>query len=97
MAFAHRGDGLCRIVNFGALSGFLLLHLSVIVHFFVRGRSRNWLRHLLMPLGGLVVIGYVLYEMDRSAKIMGGAWIAAGVVYFIVLTRVVRKPPTLTV
>ena len=97
MAFAQRADDLSRIVNFGALSGFLLLHLSVIVHFFVRGRSHNWLRHLLMPLGGLVVIGYVLYEMDRSAKIMGAAWIVAGIIYFIVLTRVVRKPPTLTV
>ena len=97
LAFAHRADDLSRIVNFGALSGFLLLHLSVIVHFFVRGRSRNWLRHLLMPMGGLVVIGYVLYEMDRSAKLMGGAWIAAGIIYFIVLTRVVRKPATLTV
>jgi amino acid transporter len=97
MVFASRADDLSRIVNFGALSGFLLLHLSVIMHFFVRGRSRNWLRHLLMPLGGLVVIGYVLYEMDNSAKIMGGAWIAAGIVYFIILTRLVRKPPTLTV
>ena len=97
MAFENRADDLSRIVNFGALSGFLLLHLSVIVHFFVRGRSRNWLRHLLMPLGGLVVIGYVLYEMDSSAKIMGGVWIAAGIVYFIILTRVARKPPTLAV
>ena len=97
MAFAQRVDDLSRIVNFGALSGFLLLHLSVIMHFFVRGRSRNWLRHLLMPLGGFVVIGYVLYEMDNNAKIMGGVWIAAGIVYFIVLTRLVRKPPTLTV
>ena len=97
MVFAQRADELSRIVNFGALSGFLLLHLSVIVHFFVRGRSRNWLRHLLMPLGGLLVIGYVLYEMDSSAKIMGAAWIAAGVIYFIILTRVVRKSATLTV
>ncbi len=93
LLFVSRADDLSRIVNFGALTGFLLLHLSVIVHYFVRGRSRNWPRHLLMPLGGLLVIGYVLYEMDRSAKLMGAAWIAAGAVYFVVLGRVGRSRP----
>jgi amino acid transporter len=83
--FAKHADELSRIVNFGALSSFLLLHLSVINHFFIRGRSGDWLRHLLMPLGGLVVIGYVLYEMDLSAKLMGAFWIAIGVGYFLVL------------
>jgi len=34
--FTKRVDDLTRIVNFGALTGFLLLHLSVINHFFIR-------------------------------------------------------------
>ena len=84
LLFVSRADDLSRIVNFGALTGFLLLHLAVIIHYVVRARSRDWLRHLLMPLGGLLVIGYVLYEMDRSAKLMGAAWIAAGAIYFVV-------------
>ena len=91
LLFVSRADDLSRIVNFGALSGFLLLHLAVIVHYAVRGRSRDWLRHLLMPAGGLLVIGYVLYEMDRSAKLMGAAWIVLGIVYFVMLRFLGRR------
>ena len=90
--FASRIDELSRIVNFGALTGFLLLHLAVINHYFLRRRSGKWLRHLLLPLGGLLVIAYVLYEMDNSAKIMGACWIAAGVLYFVVLSVFLKKP-----
>ena len=95
--FTKRVDDLSRIVNFGALTGFLLLHLSVINHYFIRERSGDWLRHLLFPLGGLLVIGYVLYQMDNAAKMMGACWIAAGIVYFVVLTFVLRKPAALEI
>ena len=89
---ATRLDDLTRIVNFGALSGFLLLHVAVIHHYMIRGRSRAWLKHLVMPLAGLAVIGYVLYEMDSAAKIMGTVWIALGLVYFAVHTMILKKP-----
>jgi amino acid transporter len=85
LLFAARIDDLTVIVNFGALSGFVLLHLSVINHFWVRQRSGRWLRHLLCPLLGLSIILFVLYEMDRSAKILGGCWVAIGVVYYSIL------------
>jgi amino acid transporter len=85
LLFAARIDDLTVIVNFGALSGFVLLHLSVINHFWVRQRSGRWLRHLLCPVLGLSIILFVLYEMDRSAKILGGCWIAIGVVYYSIL------------
>ena len=85
LLFAARVDDLAVIVNFGALSGFVLLHLSVINHYWVRERSGRWLRHLLCPLLGLSIILFVLYEMDRSAKILGGCWIAVGVVYYSIL------------
>jgi amino acid transporter len=97
VAFSARLDNLSRIVNFGALTGFLLLHLSVINHYFIRQRSGDWLRHLLFPLAGLTVIAYVLMQMDRSAKIMGVCWIACGIVYYFVLTVVLRKPVALDV
>jgi hypothetical protein len=72
-------------VNFGALTGFVLLHLSVINHYFVRQRSGDWLRHVLFPLAGLLIILYVLYEMDIAAKVIGTCWIAIGVLYYGVL------------
>src|SRR5260370_40553255 len=90
--FSARVDDLSRIVNFGALTSFLLLHLAVINHYLIRSRSGDWLRHAFVPLMGAVVIGFVLYEMDRSAKIMGACWIAAGIVYYSVLALVLKKP-----
>jgi amino acid transporter len=86
LLFADRLDDLSRVVNFGALTGFVLLHLSVINHYFYRRRSGDWLRHIVFPLTGLAIIVYVLYEMDRAAKILGACWIAIGIVYYLVLT-----------
>jgi len=92
--FAAHLDDLTRIVNFGALSGFLLLHVSVVNHYFRRQHSRDWLRHLICPIAGIVVIGYVLYEMDAKAKLLGACWLGIGVLYYVTLSRVTRKRPS---
>jgi hypothetical protein len=69
----------------------------VINHYFIRQRSGDWLRHLIFPLIGLSIIVYVLYEMDRAAKILGLAWIAMGVFYYLLLTLWIRKPAVLKI
>jgi len=61
------------------------------------GRSGDWLRHLIFPLIGLSIIVYVLYEMDRAAKILGLAWVAIGVFYYLLLTIWIRKPAVLKI
>src|SRR6202030_4193190 len=68
LLFSDRLEDLTRVVNFGALTGFVLLHASVIHHYFYRRRSGDWLRHVVYPLTGLAIIVYVLCEMDRAAK-----------------------------
>jgi amino acid transporter len=95
--FSDRIDDLTRVVNFGALTGFVLLHLSVINHYFLRARSGDWLRHVIFPLTGLAIIVYVLYEMDRSAKVLGACWIGIGVVYYVVMAVRSRRPVALEV
>ena len=89
--FSQRLDDLSRIVNFGALCGFLLLHISVVNHYLLRERSGDWVRHLLFPVAGFLVIAYVLYEMDSVAKILGACWLAIGALYYVVLTYVLKK------
>lgn len=89
--FSERLDDLSRIVNFGALCGFLLLHISVVNHYLLRERSGDWVRHLLFPVAGFLVIAYVLYEMDTVAKILGACWLALGALYYVVLTFVLKK------
>src|SRR6202521_769594 len=97
LLFAERIDDLARVVNFGALTGFVLLHLSVINHYFIRGRSGDWLRHLLCPLIGMLIIVYVLYEMDRTAKILGLGWMVIGAFYYLALTLWIKKPVALKI
>lgn len=82
--FDRRIDDLTRVVNFGALTSFALLHLAVVHHYFLRQRTGAWMRHLICPLAGFGVILYVLYGMDRTAKVLGGCWIAVGIAYYLV-------------
>ena len=82
--FERRIDDLTRVVNFGALSSFALLHLAAIHHYFIRERTGAWVRHVLCPLAGFAVILYVLYGMDHTAKILGSCWIAVGVACYLV-------------
>jgi amino acid transporter len=91
--FARRIDDLSRVVNFGALTSFALLHVAVAYHHWVRQRTGAWFRHLICPLAGLGVILYVLYGMNPAAKILGGAWIALGILYYLVLTLRARNRP----
>ena len=95
--FAARVDDLTQVVNFGALSGFVLLHLSVINHYLLRRRSGDWLRHFVFPLTGLGLILYVLYEMDRAAKVLGACWIGIGIVYYAALALRSKKRAALEI
>jgi amino acid transporter len=95
--FSQRVDDLTRVVNFGALTGFVLLHLSVINHYFHRERSGDWLRHVVFPVLGLGIIVYVLYEMDRAAKVLGAWWISIGVLYYLILAFRSKKPVALEI
>jgi amino acid transporter len=97
LLFSQRLEDLSKLVNFGALSGFMLLHLAVINHFVRRGRSRAWLAHLVAPALGLLIIGFVIVEMDRLALTLGAAWLALGIVYYLTLTRVLRRSVELAV
>ena len=72
-------------MNFGALTAFLMLHVTVIGYFFVKKRDGRWAAHLLSPLCGIAVIGYTWWSLDVPAKVLGLIWMAAGIVYYLVL------------
>ncbi|HYM18426.1 MAG TPA: APC family permease [Micropepsaceae bacterium] len=90
-ALANQLELLTSMVNFGALTGFLMLHASVIVHFVWRQRSRVWLRHLVAPLVGFTIVAYVLLNMAAPAKIAGLAWLAIGIAGLIGLKLTGRR------
>jgi amino acid transporter len=78
-------DELANIVNFGALCGFLLLHISVLVKFGIKGRSPQWFVHWAVPLLGIVVVLAVLQGMSALAMTVGLLWLAGGVIYGLAL------------
>ncbi len=81
----NRLDDLASIVNFGALSGFLFLHVSVLAYFVVKRRSTAWLRHWLVPICGIIVVLAVFSGMSALAARVGCAWLLVGLVYGLVL------------
>jgi amino acid transporter len=74
-------DELASIVNFGALSGFLFLHVSVLARFALRQGSRAWVRHWLVPICGIVVVLAVFSGMSALAVKVGTGWLAVGLAY----------------
>ncbi len=81
LGMENKLDELTSIVNFGALSGFLLLHVSVLAHFAVSLRSRAWLSHWLVPLCGIAVVLAVFSGMSALAVKVGLSWLAVGALY----------------
>ena len=71
---------LLKLVNFGALSSFVLLNLSVPFYFLPRTREKHWFRHLLFPLLGLAITGFVFSGFDRNTFIFGAAWLVVGAI-----------------
>jgi hypothetical protein len=92
---AARDDGitlLSSLVNFGAMTAFLALHVSVVVHYVVRGGSRDWLRHLIFPALGFAILTYVVINADVAAQTLGFVWLGIGVVILIALYASGRRP-----
>ena len=90
-----RDDGptlLTNLVNFGALSAFIALHLAVIYHYLVRRRSRNLWLHLVAPLIGVAILGYVLFNSQQLARGLGLIWLGIGAVVLIGLYVTGRRP-----
>lgn len=84
-------DNLSRLVNFGALMGFLVLHVAVINHYIIRQKSRNLLMHLVFPVIGFCIISFVIYEMDPEAKVLGLSWLAVGMVYYFIMRVLLKR------
>ncbi|MCO5972579.1 MULTISPECIES: APC family permease [Actinoallomurus] len=90
-----RGDGitlLSSLVNFGAMTAFLVLHVAVVVHYVVRSGSRDWWRHLIAPAIGFLILGYVVINAKVAAQKMGFVWLALGVVVLVGLLIARRRP-----
>ena len=92
---ASRSDGitlLSSLVNFGALTGFLVLHVAVVWHYVVRRKSRRYWSHLAAPTIGFLILAYVVVNAQVAAQKLGFVWLGVGVVLLIGLVAAGRRP-----
>ncbi|MEM1605916.1 MAG: amino acid permease [Fervidicoccaceae archaeon] len=75
---------LSSLVNFGALTTFLMMHIALIYRF-VKIEKKHI--YAVMPAIGFLVTGAVWYGLDIHAKELGLAWIAVGILYLAYITR----------
>jgi amino acid transporter len=90
-----RDDGislLVSLVNFGAMTAFLLLHVSVVVHYVGKNRSRDYWKHLAVPVIGFAILMYVVINAQVAAQTLGFIWLGIGIVLTVVLVAMGRRP-----
>jgi putrescine importer len=82
-------------INFGAFLGFTAVNVSVLAYFLRHRHEQklNPLIYVVCPVIGAVVDIFLLFALDSTANLMGGIWLAIGIVYLLVLTRGFRRPP----
>lgn len=90
LLFMDHSNILSEIVNCGALTAFLVIHVSVINYYLIKHHSHDYLRHLIVPIIGFLVILFVMIGLDPLAKEIGLAWLVIGAVYYGIL-RMSRK------
>ncbi|WP_067132522.1 APC family permease [Microtetraspora malaysiensis] len=93
LANNDKGIGqIASLINFGAMTAFLALHVSVVVHYVVRKRSRDWWRHLIAPAIGFLILLYVVINAKVAAQAVGLTWLAIGVLILIGFILMGRRP-----
>lgn len=81
-------------VNFGALTSFMILNLSVIVYFFFKKKERGlrgFFFHLLFPLIGFLVCAFVWSGFDKKTMIVGFSWMFIGAVVGFIKSKGYKK------
>ncbi|GAA2205477.1 APC family permease [Nonomuraea monospora] len=92
-----RDDGvtlLSTLINIGAMVAFIVLHVSVIVHYSLRSGSNKVWSHLVAPLIGAGILVFVVINANVLAQVLGLVWLGLGAVVLIILYALGR-PPTL--
>lgn len=93
-------DQAASMINFGAFIAFTFVNLSVIFVFFRFLKRRGpgaWLSFVALPAIGVVINVWLWLSLDSISMIIGGIWLAIGVVYLLVKTRGFQAPaPDLT-
>jgi len=94
-------DFITNLINFGALTAYLVIHLTVINYFVIRKKmtdAGSLFKYLILPIIGFIIIFYVWLSLDKDAKILGFTWLILGIIYGAIVSKGYKKvPPALKV
>lgn len=89
-AFAMSYQLGAELLNFGALIAFMGVNAAALVRYYVRAEEKS-LANLLPPALGFLICFFIWLNLGLTAKIAGGLWMAAGIVYGAIRTRGFRS------
>lgn len=88
---------LVRLVNFGALSSFILLNIAVFVFFFIKEKRRNSfgdiVKFLICPICGVSILVFVFTGFEALTYIIGIVWLIVGVIIGAVKSKGYKEVP----
>lgn len=83
-------------INFGALIAFTFVNISVIGHYFIKGRQRSLkctILYFVIPLIGACITIKLWSDLDKMSMMLGGIWTLVGIVYLLYVTKLFRVQP----
>jgi amino acid transporter len=86
-------DGLgavAAMVNFGALTAFVFLNVTMVWHFAVKRKNPKLFGHLVFPILAIIVLLFVLWNAREAAQTVGLIWLGVGIIVAFVLSRLGR-------
>lgn len=97
-SLSKRYDLIGEVQNFGAFLGFMGVNIATIRQFYFlsqTGRKKNLFKDFLVPGLGFVICTVIWLGLGKPAKVVGGLWFVAGLVYSAVRTRGFRRAPVM--
>jgi amino acid transporter len=82
-----------ELMNFGGLTGFMFVNLSVIIYYYFRKKEKKFIRYFLIPALGFLICFYLFIHLSGLTLKVGFVWLAIGLVYSVITTKGFKKAP----
>jgi putrescine importer len=93
-------QGAAELLNFGAFIAFMGVNIATFRQFYFKrppGEKRNFLTDAILPVSGFIVCFLIWISLPTPAKIIGGMWFIAGLIYLIIKTFLKKDKPVILI
>ncbi len=80
-----------ELLNFGAFIAFIGVNAAALIHYKFRSQEKVPFAAL-SPLLGVVVCTFIWFNLNLNAKLLGSAWIAVGLLLYVVMRKSIARP-----